>query len=194
MTRKGGGVRIIAGRWRGRRVAVPDGRGLRPTPDRVRETLFNWLAPDLPGARCLDLFAGSGVLGLEALSRGAAQAVLVERAAPVARALREQVAALEAEAARVVQQDALRWLRGAAEPFDIVFLDPPFDADLWEPVAAALEEGGWLAPEARIYAETPAHGDEPAWPVNWHGRRQRIAGGVRYDLLCRETPEADGEE
>jgi 16S rRNA (guanine966-N2)-methyltransferase len=94
----------------------------------------------------------------------------------------------------VEQEDALRWLKGPAEPFDIVFLDPPFDADLWEPVAAALEAGGWLAADARIYAETPAHREEPAWPANWHGHRQRTAGGVRYDLLRREFPEADGEE
>ncbi|MFO8155000.1 MAG: 16S rRNA (guanine(966)-N(2))-methyltransferase RsmD [Thiohalospira sp.] len=190
---RSGGVRIIAGRWRGRRLPVPEGRGLRPTPDRVRETLFNWLAPDLSGAHCLDLFAGSGVLGLEALSRGASGAVLVERAAPVAHSLREQVTRLEAEAVRVEQQDALRWLKGPAEPFDIVFLDPPFDADLWQPVAAALEAGGWLAADARIYAETPAHGEEPIWPATWYHHRQRIAGGVRYDLLRRGIPETDGE-
>ena len=186
--RGGGQVRIIAGRWRGRRLPVVDGPGLRPTPDRVRETLFNWLAPELAGARCLDLFAGTGVLGLEALSRGAAEAVLVERARPVARILTEQLERLGADGARLVEQDALAWLCGPATPYDIVFLDPPFEGGFWEPVAAALESAGWLAPNALIYAETPSQVAEPVWPANWRGHRQRIAGGVRYDLLRRESP------
>ncbi|MGM0411868.1 MAG: 16S rRNA (guanine(966)-N(2))-methyltransferase RsmD [Pseudomonadota bacterium] len=184
-----GGIRIIGGRWRGRRLAVPPGKGLRPTPDRVRETLFNWLSPRLTGARCLDLFAGSGALGLEALSRGAAETVLVERAAPVARHLREQVAALEAEGAIVVQSDARRFLEGevaaAGGPFDIVFLDPPFDSDLLDPAMAALEAGGWLAEGAAIHVESPSAGAEPAWPEGWQPHRGHVHGEVRYDLLLR---------
>ena len=184
-----GGIRIIGGRWRGRRLAVPPGKGLRPTPDRVRETLFNWLAARLAGARCLDLFAGSGALGLEALSRGAAKAVLVERAAPVARHLREQVATLGAEGATVVQSDARRFLEGevaaAGGPFELVFLDPPFDSNLLDPAMAALEAGGWLAEGAAIHVESPAGGAEPAWPEGWQPHRGHVHGEVRYDLRIR---------
>ena len=184
-----GGIRIIGGRWRGRRLAVPPGKGLRPTPDRVRETLFNWLSPRLAGARCLDLFAGSGALGLEALSRGATEAVLVERAAPVARHLREQVATLGAEGATVVQSDARRFLEGEVAavggPFDIVFLDPPFDSNLLDPAMAALEAGGWLAEGAAIHVESPAGGAEPAWPEGWQPHRGHVHGEVRYDLRIR---------
>ncbi|MFP4181794.1 MAG: 16S rRNA (guanine(966)-N(2))-methyltransferase RsmD [Thiohalospira sp.] len=189
MSRGRGGIRIIGGRWRGRRLAVPPGTGLRPTPDRVRETLFNWLSPRIAGARCLDLFAGSGALGLEALSRGAAGAVLVERSAPVVRHLREQVATLGAEGASVVQADARRFLAGevaaAGGPFDIAFLDPPFDSGLLEPAMAALEAGGWLTAGAAIHAESPAGGAEPAWPEGWQPHRGHVHGEVRYDLLLR---------
>jgi 16S rRNA (guanine966-N2)-methyltransferase len=185
-----GGIRIIGGRWRGRRLAVPPGKGLRPTPDRVRETLFNWLSPRIAGARCLDLFAGSGALGLEALSRGAAAVVLVERGAPVARHLREQVATLGAEeGATVVQSDARRFLAGevaaAGGPFDIVFLDPPFDSELLDPAMAALEADGWLAAGAAIHVESPAGGAEPAWPEGWEPHRGHVHGEVRYDLRIR---------
>src|SRR5450432_2048001 len=120
-------VRIIGGEWRGRRINFPDIPGLRPTPDRVRETLFNWLQQAVAGARCLDLFAGSGALGLEALSRGAKALAFVEQAVPAARALREQLMRLGATSrAQVFEMGAARFLRSAGEPFDIVFLDPPF--------------------------------------------------------------------
>ena len=123
-------VRIIGGGWRGRRITFPDVPGLRPTPDRVRETLFNWLQHDIAGARCLDLFAGSGALGLEALSRGAKELVFVEQSVAASRALQEQLARLGAERrSQVVEMGAARYLRGAAPAFDIVFLDPPFGRD-----------------------------------------------------------------
>ncbi|WP_372014630.1 16S rRNA (guanine(966)-N(2))-methyltransferase RsmD [Pseudoxanthomonas sp. 10H] len=170
--RAAGSVRIIGGRWRGTRLPVPDIGGLRPTSDRVRETLFNWLQPELPGARVLDLFAGSGALGLEAVSRGAARAVLVERDAAQASGLRGVAARLHAEGeVQVVQDDAIRWLAGrpAMPDFDIAFLDPPFDAGLWDAavlgVVPRLAAGGWL------YLESPPD-RIPAGPPGWTLHRQ----------------------
>src|SRR4051794_19363664 len=131
-----GKVRIIGGRWRGTRLPVPASPGLRPSSDRVRETLFNWLMPVLAGARVVDVFAGTGALGLEAVSRGAAHAALVERDTALARSLRETVTRLSAQkAVEVAHGDALAWLaRQAPASFDVAFVDPPFDADLWQPV------------------------------------------------------------
>lgn len=157
-----GSVRIVGGRWRGTRLPVADAAGLRPTSDRVRETLFNWLAPMLPGARVLDLFAGTGALGLEALSRGAGEAWLVERDAKLVGSLRQTVARLHADdEAQVVVADALAFLRAPLHGrFDIVFLDPPFAAHLWPAVFAALPP--WLAGDAWVYVESPAQaGIEP---------------------------------
>ena len=144
-----GSVRIIGGRWRGTRLPVVDADGLRPTSDRVRETLFNWLQPVLRGARVLDLFAGSGALGFEAVSRGAGSAVLVERDARLAAMLRDSLARLDAGGqVEVAQSDALAWLRGPApkQRFDVVFVDPPFAAALWPAVLEALP--GVLADDA----------------------------------------------
>ncbi len=176
-----GQVRIVGGRWRNTRLAVPDLPGLRPTSDRVRETLFNWLMPMLPGARVLDLFAGSGALGLEAVSRGATSAQLVERDPGLAARLRAQVAKLGAGAqVQVAQEDALRWLeRPAAQPVNLVFLDPPFAAGLWDEVLARLPAhlaaGAWLYLEAPLGA-TPALG--PGWALHREGRTRE----VRYAL------------
>ncbi|ADV27040.1 methyltransferase [Pseudoxanthomonas suwonensis 11-1] len=177
-----GVVRIIGGRWRGTRLPVADVAGLRPTSDRVRETLFNWLMPALPGARVLDLFAGSGALGLEALSRGAAEAVLVERDPGAATALRGNVARLGAPA-RVVEADALRWL-GSAESAsmpaaDIVFIDPPFAAGLWDGVLQALPAR--MAADAWLYVESPA-GSEPAPPPGWQLHRELRTAQARAAL------------
>lgn len=179
-------VRVIAGQWRGRRLEFPDLPGLRPTPDRVRETLFNWLAPVLPGARCLDLFAGSGALGIEALSRGAAEVVLVEHQPVAVRALRENLARLNAENVRVEMADALAWLRQPATLFEIVFLDPPFGQGLLKPVCAMLETAGWLADAAWIYLEAEAELDRSPWPVSWMIYREKAAGAVSYRLARRE--------
>lgn len=187
MNRRGGHanqIRIIGGQWRSRRLAFPDVPGLRPTPDRVRETLFNWLAPGLPGARCLDLFAGSGALGIEALSRGAAEVVFVERDPVAVRALRENLVRLKAEGGRVELAEALAWLRQPATPFEIVLLDPPFGAGLLEPVCAALEAGGWLADRAWVYLEGEA-GSQPTLPVHWMLHREKTAGTVAYRLARR---------
>lgn len=172
--RGAGQVRIIGGRWRNTKLAIGDIAGLRPTGDRARETLFNWLMPALPGARVLDLFAGSGALGLEAVSRGAASAVLVERDAAQAARLREAVAKLGANGqVTVVQDDALRWLATAPPAaFDIVFLDPPFAAGLLPQLLPALPPH--LAAAAWIYAEAPdALGDVPPGWVEHRQMRTR---------------------
>jgi 16S rRNA (guanine966-N2)-methyltransferase len=186
----GGGnrVRLIAGTHRGRKLAFPDAAGLRPTGDRVRETLFNWLQGVLPGARCLDLFAGSGALGLEAASRGAAEVVLVESAPAVACALRANVATLGfGDRVRVVEADALRWL-ATARPvgFDVVFLDPPFASGLLGPALDALERGGWLADGVRIYLERSGAGGWPL-PEGLTLLRDKRAGQVAYALAGRAS-------
>jgi 16S rRNA (guanine966-N2)-methyltransferase len=172
------GVRIIAGRWRGRRLRLPPATSVRPTPDRVRETVFNWLAPLLPGAACLDLYAGSGALAFEALSRGAARAVLVERDPALVAALEAVTRLLEAEA-RILAADAHRFLQGpAAEAFDLAFLDPPY-AEPLPPLLSALRP--WLAPGALVYVERSRAEGLPALDgLEWH--RQARAGAVCYGL------------
>ncbi|HVT32257.1 MAG TPA: 16S rRNA (guanine(966)-N(2))-methyltransferase RsmD [Rhodanobacteraceae bacterium] len=179
-----GKVRIIAGRLRGSRIVVPDRPGLRPTPDRVRETLFNWLAPVIEGARCLDLFAGTGALGIEALSRGAASCTFVESDRELARLVENHLARLDAGEARVVATDAASLLAGAPQPFDVVFLDPPFAENLWNATAARLEQGGWLAPGAWIYVESPADA-RIALPQTWQAHREGRAGTARHALYRR---------
>jgi len=174
-------IRIIAGRLRGSKLEVLDRPGLRPTPDRVRETLFNWLAPRIEGARCLDLFAGSGALGLEAISRGAASAVLIERDPALAASLRATIARLGATGAEVRCTDALVFLAGPSTRFDLVFVDPPFDADLWSRVCARLVEGAWLAPGALVHVEWPAN-RELAMPPDFRRHREGRAGAVRHAL------------
>lgn len=179
-----GQLRIIGGEWRGRRLPVGQAPGLRPTADRNRETLFNWLQGHIEGRRVLDLFAGTGALGLEALSRGAAEAVFVERARPVARALAAVVQRLEADdRAEVVTADARRFLQTPARPFDVVFLDPPFNAGLLPDVFARLQGGGWLAPAASIYVESALEETPLSTPPGWSPRREKTAGGVRYGLF-----------
>jgi 16S rRNA (guanine966-N2)-methyltransferase len=182
-------VRIVAGKWRGRFLPVSDVLQLRPTPERVRETLFNWLAPRIEGSRCLDLFAGTGVLGLEALSRGAAAAVLVERDAAAVDALRKSAALLGAAAATVVAGDAFGFLRRAAPmPMDIVFLDPPFADGAETELFALLGSGNWLAPRASVYLEQDAARSLPVLPDGWAMRREKKAGNVRYLLVDAERP------
>lgn len=180
--------RIIAGVWRRRKLKFPPLPGIRPSPDRVRETLFNWLQDHIEGARCLDLFAGSGALGLEALSRGAAATVFVDRERDVTEALRGHLATLQAQGGEVMQADALAWLGGRPSPFDIVFLDPPFDAGLLPGVARALD-GGWLKPGAFIYMEYPAD-QVPAVPAHWSPWRESRAGRVGFRLMRLAAPGA----
>ena len=188
-----GSVRIIGGRWRGTRLPVLDAAGLRPTSDRVRETLFNWLAPVLPGARVLDLFAGSGALGLEALSRGAGEALLVERDAKLAESLRQTVARLDAgNEAQVVVADAPAFLRAPLHGrFDLAFLDPPFAANLWPAAFAALPS--WLADDAWLYVESsPAAAIEPGKGFRLH--REGRTRDARYALYRRVTLPGDPSE
>lgn len=151
----------------------------------MRETLFNWLMGRVEGARALDLFAGSGALGLEALSRGAAEVSFVERDAGIARHLEGVLAALGAQHARIVHDEALRFLRGPARAFDLVFLDPPFESELAGLAAGALEAGGWLAPAALIYLELPAAAPLPRLPDTWRIARSGRAGEVGYHLAER---------
>jgi 16S rRNA (guanine966-N2)-methyltransferase len=180
-----GRIRIVGGSLRNSRLDVPDAPGLRPTPDRVRETLFNWLQPVIEGSRCLDLFAGTGALGMEAMSRGAAMVTFVERDAKLSGALKANLARLKVQAA-VVGDDAARWLKGGGKPFDVVFMDPPFADNLWDSTAAALEGHGWLAPSAWIYVESPK-GAPLAMPKAWQVHRSGLAGEVAYTLY-RRTP------
>src|SRR5512142_608994 len=174
-----GKLRIIGGSLRGSRLVLPDLPGLRPAPDRVRETLFNWLMPVIEGARCLDLYAGTGALGIEAISRGAAACTFVESDRAIARELRENLARLKVDNARVIEGDALAALAGRAEPFDIVFLDPPFGGPRWTASAERLESGGWLAASAWIYVESPAEATF-SLPATWMLHRDGHAGAVRF--------------
>ena len=177
-----GRIHIIGGSLRGSRLGVPALPGLRPTPQRLRQTLFDWLAPVIAGANVLDAFAGSVALGIEALSRGARAATFIERDRAQARAIEVDLVRLHQDSATVLCGDALRIL---AEPatgnFDIVFLDPPFDAGVWSQTFALLDAGSWLAPRACVYAEA---GTTDAWevPGRWLLHRQREAGAVRGTL------------
>jgi 16S rRNA (guanine966-N2)-methyltransferase len=168
-------------------VAFPVVGGLRPTPDRVRETLFNWLAPWLAGSRCLDLFAGSGVLGLEAASRGARQVVMVEQDPRVMASLEQTVQRLDARSlVELFRLDALDFLARPGSPFDIVFADPPYASALLVPVARALESGGWLRAGSLIYLEQPAGSSQPELPTGWRLIRAKKTTQVGYHLVERD--------
>ncbi len=176
-----GSVRIIAGKLRGSKLPVPDRPGLRPTSERVRETLFNWLQPHLAGARVLDLFAGTGALGLEALSRGAAEVVFVDDGAKALALLRANIARMRAEGeTRILRQDATRLPPNPGAPFTLVFLDPPYGKALGEAALAQAAKGGWLAPGAMIVWEesTP-----PLPPAGFDQRDQRRYGDTAVTLL-----------
>lgn len=181
-------MRIIGGTWRGRRIRFPALAALRPTPDRVRETLFNWLQGVIGDARGLDLFAGSGALGLEALSRGARTVQFVERDATAAAALRATLTTLGGHG-EVWVGDAFRFLAQPATAFDVVFLDPPFAAGWLGELCTLLERGGWLAARAYVYLEAPARDGPPPLPSTWEVTRETRAGEVR-GLLARRTAAA----
>jgi len=190
-----GQIRIIGGQWRGRKLPVPDSVGLRPTTDRVRETLFNWLAPDIQQARCLDCFAGSGALGLEALSRYAGSATLLELEKPVAQQLTQNLQTLKASNAQVVQTNTLSWLaQPGGEPYQIVFIDPPFRKGLLEQTLQLLESNHWLADEALIYVESEVENGTPPVPANWHLHREKVAGQVAYRLYRRASELKEQED
>jgi len=182
--KQAGQVRIIGGRWRGRKLALA-GDEVRPSADRVRETLFNWLDPVLRGAHVLDLFAGTGVLGLEALSRGAERALLVENSKVRAQYLREHAAKLGASECEVLEHDARRLLTSRGGPFDVVFLDPPFADDDLGDLCKLLDSHGWLAADARIYLEQDKAKGLPDLPESWELLKQKVAGQVCFGLAAK---------
>ncbi|SEP85584.1 16S rRNA (guanine966-N2)-methyltransferase [Ectothiorhodospira magna] len=179
-----GRLRIIGGQWRSRRLPVPDGPGLRPTPDRVRETLFNWLQPMISGARCLDLFAGSGALGFEAASRGAATVVMVERDGRVAAHLKTQVTALGAAHVEILARDGLTYLATCDDGFDLVFLDPPYGKGLLSGCLVHLSRPGLLRPGARVYLEQALSEPAPELPTGWTVVKETQAGEVLGRLVA----------
>lgn len=181
-----GVIRIIGGKWRGRRIKVPDIQDLRPTPDRVRETLFNWLSPYIVSARCLDLFAGSGALGFEALSRGAAFVEMVDQSKAIVTLIEAELQQFGAENATVYQAKVPTQLKPPSIPFDIVFLDPPYQAGLLIPICHYLEENNFLAKEALIYLEASEVIKDNVLPKNWTLLKQQQAGQVAYHLARRD--------
>jgi len=185
-----GRLRIVAGNWRSRLLEIADVPGLRPTSLRIRETLFNWLAPRIPGTRCLDLFAGTGALGLEALSRGAASCDFVEKSSIAAATLRSNIAALKAESASVHVTTAEEYLRQAhGKTFDLVFLDPPFAAEMLPEICRLLAAGGLLAEDARVYIEEDRQQPALELPDKWQVLKSKTAGNVRYSLLTNSKHE-----
>ena len=182
-----GRLRIVAGNWRSRLLDIVGVEGLRPTSERIRETLFNWLAQSIHGARCLDLFAGTGALGLEALSRGAKSTVFVEKSPLAARKLEEHIRLLDAAGATVLQTDAMDYLRSAdAGAFDIVFLDPPFAAEIHDELCRLLARQDLLAPQGLVYIEQPRSQEPVALPKGWQIIKNKTAGNVRY-MLVQQT-------
>lgn len=184
-------LRIIGGQWRGTKLNFPKVAAIRPTPDRVRETLFNWLQADVVGSRCLDLFAGSGALGMEALSRGAASATFVDQTPTITRYLRDTLTRLHCTNGDVLQGDALKLLPTLAGPFHLVFLDPPFaaaaDTPLLTQLFTALTHSGLLSERAWVYLECPSALGSPdtvaGWPATWQLHRSKTAGQVGYHLI-----------
>jgi 16S rRNA (guanine966-N2)-methyltransferase len=177
-------LRIIGGRWRGTRVTFPPLPALRPSPDRVRETLFNWLQPVIAQARCLDLFAGSGALGIEALSRGASRVDFVDSEPQIGRHLQETLRRLGTVDGIVHTADALRFLdKPPAQGYDVVFLDPPYASNLLPAICRQLGRDGWLVRDALIYLECPADRPLPELPAGWQIHRSKRAGQVGYHLL-----------
>jgi 16S rRNA (guanine966-N2)-methyltransferase len=176
------GLRIIGGAWRGRRIDFVELPALRPTPDRVRETLFNWLQPIIPGTVCLDLFAGSGALGFEAASRGAERVILVENHPRAVRQLQDVARRLQAGQIEIVQADALSWLQLTTEHFDVVLLDPPFYDDGLRIAIKILAQRNLLKHDARVYIEIPSDRAAPELPAGWTMTHRKQAGHVAYCL------------
>ncbi len=183
---KPGNLRIIGGEWRSRKLPVADVPGLRPTPDRVRETLFNWLQTQIPGAHCLDVFAGSGALGFEAASRGAAEVVMLEKDRLAGKLLADNIRLLQARNIQLLQTDAIHWLHKAGQRFDIVFVDPPYATDLLVQTCRLLEQQSWLNDNAYIYLELSSQQTLPELPTNWQILKGKKAGEVGYYLIQRQ--------
>ncbi|MCE4055106.1 16S rRNA (guanine(966)-N(2))-methyltransferase RsmD [Pseudomonas sp. Au-Pse12] len=186
-----GQLRIIGGEWRSRKLSFPDLPGLRPTPDRVRETLFNWLAPYVAGAKVIDLFAGSGAVFLEALSRGAATGLALDSSSVAISSLREHLGTLRCTVGQAQTADALRYLETQpATPFDLAFLDPPFNQNLLPAACALLEARGWLADDAWIYTESETAPSTLGLPGSWRLHREQKSGQVYYSLWQRMADNA----
>jgi 16S rRNA (guanine966-N2)-methyltransferase len=184
-------LRVIGGQWRGRKLSFTPEDGLRPTPDRVRETLFNWLAGALSGARCADLFAGSGALGLEALSRGAAKVDFVDTSSGAIAQIKSHLSVLDANAsAHCHTGTAEQFLSLAKSPYDIVFIDPPFSQQLVEPACANLAKSSLLQSGSRVYVEMASTENAPDVPFNWTLHRDKTAAGVAYRLYLVGEPDA----
>ena len=178
-------LRIIGGRWRGRKIAFPPVPGLRPTPDRVRETLFNWLAPDIRQARCLDLFAGSGALGLEALSRGASQVTFVDSHPQVIKQLQQNIALLQAEEQTDIVQGKFPDIALAQQAFDIIFLDPPFNQGYIAECFKWIESHNLAKIGTKIYCETEKQLTTLPLPADWQICKNKTAGDVNYTLIAK---------
>ena len=180
-----GRLRIVAGKWRSRLLPITDVEGLRPTPERIRETLFNWLAGEIEGSHCLDPFAGTGALAFEALSRGAASATLIDKSARVVETLNSSAALLESDDIQILCADALSFMRQkASRRYDIVFLDPPFAEDIVEECCRLLQSNGWLTDGAVVYIEQQKSRPLPELPRGWTINKDNKAGNVRYMLAC----------
>ncbi len=183
-------LRIIAGKWRSRVIAFQPADGLRPTGDRIRETAFNWLTASIDGARCIDLFAGSGALSFEALSRGASHCTCIEQQGTAVKQLRENAALLQAEGLDIVHTDSLKYLQQGAppQPYNLAFVDPPFAAGLVSKTCALLNNDSWLTAKAMIYCEMAATDNSFIAPENWQMLREKVSGEVRYCLYSRIEP------
>ncbi|GAB2641302.1 16S rRNA (guanine(966)-N(2))-methyltransferase RsmD [Vibrio panuliri] len=182
-----GSVRIISGLWRGRKLPVHDAEGLRPTTDRVKETVFNWLAQDVPQAKCLDLFAGSGGLGFEAASRQAEMVTMIELNPAAFKQIEQNIAALKASNIVANNRDALQYLAQPGTPHHVVFIDPPFRKGLLDETVTLLEQNGWLAEDAMIYIETEKELAIESIPQSWHLHREKTAGQVSFRLYHRQS-------
>ncbi|EKO3962248.1 16S rRNA (guanine(966)-N(2))-methyltransferase RsmD [Vibrio fluvialis] len=182
-----GQVRIISGLWRGRKLPVHDAEGLRPTTDRVKETLFNWLAQDIPHAKCLDLFAGSGGLGFESASRQAEKVTMLEMNPQAFAQLKTNIAALKASNIEAINTDTLAYLKQPGQAYDVVFIDPPFRQGLLQETVQLLEQNGWLAANAMIYIESEKELPLTELPENWQLYREKLAGQVCYRLFERTS-------
>ncbi|EMA8959747.1 16S rRNA (guanine(966)-N(2))-methyltransferase RsmD [Vibrio fluvialis] len=182
-----GQVRIISGLWRGRKLPVHDAEGLRPTTDRVKETLFNWLAQDIPHAKCLDLFAGSGGLGFESASRQAEKVTMLEMNPQAFVQLKTNIAALKASNIEAVNTDTLAYLKQPGQAYDVVFIDPPFRQGLLQETVQLLEQNGWLAANAMIYIESEKELPLTELPESWQLYREKLAGQVCYRLFERTS-------
>jgi 16S rRNA (guanine966-N2)-methyltransferase len=184
--KKSNQLRIIGGQWRGRKLSFPTAEGLRPTADRVRETLFNWLSPSISGANCLDLFAGSGALGLEALSRGASSCCFIDTAAAACEHIAANLTLVQCDTATTHTAQAAQWLkqqdRAPSETFDIIFLDPPFGKNLAEKCLVLIDQKQLVSNDGLVYLETNRDEALPATPPHWQLHREKTAGQVNYRL------------